>query len=106
MRALPQMPLCGPWAVDRPGVRARAAGRRSRTASYSLRQTLGPRSLVPRRSPSLSARALTLRYAQRLPHGAGSDDIPYTERALMSDREIPYIERALMGNREMDLREV
>ena len=63
-------------------------------------------SLVPRRSPSLSARALTLRYAQRLPHGAGSDDIPYTERALMSDREIPYIERALMGNREMDLREV
>ena len=45
MRALPQMPLCGPWAVDRPGVRARAAGRRSRTASYSLRQTLGPRRL-------------------------------------------------------------
>ena len=47
-----------------------------------------------------------LRYAQRLPHGAGSDDIPYTECALMSDREIPYMERALMGNREMDLREV
>ena len=39
-QAIPQMPLCGPWAaVDRPGVRARAAGRRAqgRQATHCVR---------------------------------------------------------------------
>ena len=90
------MPLCGPWAVDRPNVRAHAAGWHSRTMRCSLRQTLGLRRLGVARH--------TVRREPGLPKRTGVRTLDLAEILALSWRRAGYVRPLYMYLRDLYIR--